>query len=285
MSTVPEWFSRLDAPLKGRPVCLEQLSWTQIESMLRLGEDMLILPIGAIEQHGAHLPINTDSTIVTAVAQYASAMTGVPILPTMNFTSSVTHTEKWPGTFSIFPETLMHSVSDIIQWSVAAGWRKVIIINSHAGNDAPLRTAIDRLRFDHVNTLQVALRNTWNISPEVTRAFHVDAAAPQAGQAETDLMLFLAPELVRMEVARDEPDLNVGKVFCYTIANKSSTGVVGTPSKGTAEQGKELFQEMGKALVATLTEARGENPPVEWHRATQIFGFPPEPHPTSHKQF
>lgn len=280
---VPEWFSRLEVD-PGKPTWFDRLSWTQIDSMLRSGKDMLILPVGATEQHGPHLPINTDSVIVTAICQYVSARTGVPILPTLDYTVSIGHTEKWPGTFSVFHETFINTVREITQWAVATGWRRVLIVNSHEGNDASLRVAVERMRFDHVNSLQVALLNTYAITPSVAGYFKVDSDCMHANQAETDLMLFLKPDTVRMEAVQDEPDRATGKVFSYTSAHTSLNGVSGAPSKGNPEKGKSLFLEIGAALIDTIEKAAEEVAPMDWNRSTHVFGFPPEPHLSSHKQ-
>lgn len=87
------------------PLVWESMTWTQIEGLQRQGMDMCILPVGATEQHGPHLPVNTDSVIATAVCLYASAKTGVPVLPTITYGCSLGHTEQWSGTLSLYPET------------------------------------------------------------------------------------------------------------------------------------------------------------------------------------
>jgi len=279
----PEWFSRLDSD-PGKPLCFDLLSWTQIESLLRSGKDMLILPVGATEQHGPHLPINTDSVIVTAVCQYASAQTGVPLLPTLDYTVSIGHTEKWPGTLSIFHETFINTVREIIRWAVATNWRRILIVNGHEGNEASLRVAVERLRFDHVNSLQVALLNTYAITPSVAGYFKADSDSMHANQAETDLMLFLSPETVRMEAVQDDPDRSTGKVFSYTSAHTSLNGVTGKPSLGNPEKGKSFFLGISNALVEIIQKASEEVAPIDWNRSTRVFGFQPEPHLASHKQ-
>ncbi|MEZ5429852.1 MAG: creatininase family protein [Verrucomicrobiales bacterium] len=78
---------------------MERLSWKQIQD-LQAGGMRMLLPTGATEQHGPHLPVNTDSVIAGALAAAASAATGIPVLPVMTYTVSAGHTGKWPGTFS-----------------------------------------------------------------------------------------------------------------------------------------------------------------------------------------
>src|SRR5437868_6125811 len=107
------------------PVLLENLPWPEVQRTL---DDVLLLPVGAIEQHGPHLPLNTDTLIAMASCQAASARTGAPVLAPLNYTVSLGHTEKWPGTFAVMHETLMQTVRDIARWAVASGWKRLLIV-------------------------------------------------------------------------------------------------------------------------------------------------------------
>ncbi len=254
-----------------KPIRLEELSWAAIQALQQSGCDFLIVPVGATEQHGPHLPINTDTVIARAICDYASARTGVPVLPALSYTVSIGHTERWPGTFSLFHETFIHTIREIAAWAVATGWRRILFVNSHFGNDASLRVAVDRLRFDFVNSLQVATRNTFNLTPSIWNYFISDAEDLHANKAETDLMLHLAPDTVRMDLAEDDPDRTGGKVFNYMVALTSTNGVTGAASQGTAERGRELFLEMGEALTEIVERARFESAPLEWRREGPVF--------------
>lgn len=247
------------------------MCWPDIQALQKTGCDMLVVPVGATEQHGPHLPVNTDTVIASAVCDYASAKTGVPVLPALSYTVSIGHTEKWPGTFSVFHETFIHTLREIAAWAVSTGWKKLLFVNSHFGNDASLRVAVDRLRFDFVNVLQVATRNTFNLTSSIWSYFISDAEDLHANRAETDLMLHLAPETVRMDAVQDDPDRTEGKVFNYMVANTSLNGVTGSPSLGSAARGRELFLEIGEALAAILERARCESAPLEWRRESPVF--------------
>jgi creatinine amidohydrolase len=259
------------ALLPGKPLRLEHLSWPQIQELQSGGADMLLLPVGATEQHGPHLPINTDTVIATAVCDYASALTAVPVLPAISYSVSIGHTEKWPGTFSLFHETFIHTMREIAAWAVATGWKRLLFVNSHFGNDASLRVAVDRLRFDFVGRLQIATRNTFNLTPSIWEYFISDAADLHANNAETDLMLCLAPDDVRMAAAQDDPDRTTSTVFNYLVANTSTNGVTGNPTEGTAARGASLFQEMGEALADVVNRAKVDRPSLEWSRGGHQF--------------
>ena len=77
---------------------LEELTWPGVAELVAGGESLCLLPVGATEQHGRHLPLSTDSEIATAICRAASERTGVPVLPTVTIASSHAHTTKWPGT-------------------------------------------------------------------------------------------------------------------------------------------------------------------------------------------
>jgi creatinine amidohydrolase len=251
-------------------VLLETLAWPEVQETL---DDVLLLPIGATEQHGPHLPLNTDTVIATAACAYASAQTGAPVLPALSFTVSLGHTEKWPGTFAVFHETLMSTVREIARWAIASGWKRLLLINSHFGNDAALRCAVDRLRFDFPGQLFVATRNTWQLTPRISEQFTRDAADWHANAAETSLLLCLAPHSVWINLvpSSDDPDRTGRCVFPHMVANTSSNGVTGTPSLATAEHGAALIAEIGTALTALVEQARVEMPPLAWTRTTTAF--------------
>lgn len=252
------------------PVLIEKMAWPEIAQTL---DDVLLLPVGAIEQHGPHLPVNTDSLIASAACHQASAVTGAPVLPCLAYTVSLGHTEKWPGTFAIFHETLINTVRDIARWAVASGWKRLLVINSHFGNDAALRCAVDRLRFEFVGQLLVAVRNTWSLTQSIAARFTHDAADWHANEAETSLLLHIAPELVHTDrlAKSDDPDRTTGHVFPHMVPHTSANGVTGRPSLATVESGASLLREIRDALVALILGARTEKPPLSWERTATAF--------------
>lgn len=250
------------------PVLLDELAWPDAQRTL---DDVLLLPVGATEQHGPHLPLNTDTLIASAACRDASAQTGAPVLPAISYTVSLGHTEKWPGTFAIMHETLMHTVRGIARWALASGWKRLLIVNSHFGNDAPLRCAVDRLRFDFAGELLVSSRNTWALSQSIASKFTRDATDWHANEAETSLLLHIAPQLVRGDRITDDPDRTEGCVFPHMVAHTSTNGVTGRPSEASAAQGYSLLSEIGDALATLIRRARTEQPPLAWERTTSAF--------------
>ena len=267
-----DWLSQLYPENSRRPVLVEELSWPSLQRLLDDGKRLLLLPVGATEQHGPHLPVNTDTLIATAACNATSALTGVPVLPAITYTVSLGHTEKWPGTFALFHETLIATIREIARWAVAAGWDRLLIVNSHFGNDAPLRCAVDRLRFDLVDRFLIATRNTWSLTSEIGAHFSRDATDWHANEAETSLVQFIAPELVRSDFASaDDEDRTDGCVFPHMVAHTSSNGVTGYPSQASAARGSILLRKITDALVDLVERCRQEAPPLSWKRTTQAF--------------
>jgi len=246
----------------GEPILLENLPWPEISELCERNGSMLLLPLGATEQHGPHLPINTDTLIAESVCWYASAKTGVPVLPAITYSVSAGHTSKWPGTFSLQHETFIASLRQIAAWSAASGWKRLLLINSHFGNDASMRVAVDQIRLAHLGSLQIGAKNTFNLTPSIWKYFIGDAEDLHANRAETDLMLFLAPELVRTDQVQDDLDRTRDAVFSYPVAQTSLNGVTGSPSQGSAENGEQLFREIADSVTALTENAKTEVPPL-----------------------
>lgn len=244
------------------PLFLDRLSWRQIADLQDQGNRMLLLPTGATEQHGPHLPVNTDTVIAASLAAAASAATGIPVLPALAFTVSAGHTGKWPGTFSLRHETFIHAINDLGDWMAATGWDRLLIVNAHFGNDAVLRVAVDQLRLRHLGTLQVGMVNTFLLTPSIRDQFFADADDLHANRAETDLMLHLAPDTVDMAAVEDDPDRTAGTVLSHPVSQTSLNGVTGRPSEGDAARGAALFAEMASALAEKAATARHEQPPL-----------------------
>lgn len=251
--------------LPGKPALIELLSWPALAEMLDAGIDMLLLPIGATEQHGPHLPVNTDTTIASAVCAYASAKTHVPVLPAIAYGVSVGHTTKWPGTFSLDHETLIATIRNLAIWTMKTGWKRLLIVNAHFGNDASLRVAVDRVRTEFLGQIQIGVKHTYQLTPEIWNYFISDADDLHANCAETDLMLHLAPDTVRMDWVEDDPDRTNGLVFSYPVSQTSLNGITGKPSLGSAARGAELFNQMGEALADLIIRAQTEQPPLPAH--------------------
>jgi creatinine amidohydrolase len=246
--------------MNGDPVLVERLAWPDVRALTEHGMRMCIVPVGATEQHGPHLPVNVDTLAATYLSHEVSRRTGVPVLPTLAYGCSLGHTATWPGTFSLLPRTLASVAEEVLHWAIASGFTKIAFFNHHATNFAPLRVALEMIRHRQPG-VKVWIQNFWEISPRVASAYGEDGADVHANVAETSMLLAIAPELVRMDRVVDEPDRSEGRLFSYTVAEMSVSGVVGRPSAATREKGLALIEMIVEDLSGKVMTALKEEPP------------------------
>lgn len=245
-----------------RPVLWEELTWEQITALRDSGINLVILPVGATEQHALHLPVGVDTVSAIAIASGVSAQTGIPVLPALPYGCSLGHSKKWPGTISLRPETLAKLILEITEWIYSAGFTRILLLNGHVTNWAPLRCGLENVRHTYPD-VRIALRSIWEISPKIHEFYHHDAENFHANCAETSVMLSLRPDLVQLDKAIDEPDRSAGCFFAYTVNKESIHGGVGSPSKADINFGKTILETCITELSAQLKRAMTEETPLE----------------------
>ena len=227
---------------------------------------IFVQPMGAIEQHGPHLPLNTDEVVATAVAEAAVAAApaalNVWLLPTLSYTKSNEH--AWaPGTVWLSPTTLLSVLDDIGRSIARTSARKIVFLNGHGGNSALLNVANRELRLHH--GLQ-----TFTAHPSLPADQGGASAAGELGMGvhggtdETSVMLHLRPDLVDMSKAvRRVPEKLAenkhvrfgGSVSFGWLSNDFfPEGHIGDPTGATAEMGKSMFDSAVSTFVAALGE-------------------------------
>lgn len=239
------------------------MSSPELRSALEGCREVGLVPLGAIEQHGPHLPLATDVIVANALSERASALCGAVVMPTLNLGCSFGHGAEFPGTISLSPEMLTMTIRQYVEWAATAGMTKFLVIDAHMGNHPALASAIDYLRLLRPD-LQVGVFHWWEASPEVTAATVQDAADLHANRAETALMMALAPEHVRLGQleAGDDEDRTDGLVFRYHASALSKNGVTGRPSEATPEFGQELVGAVVAEIAARVERGRTEEPPL-----------------------
>ena len=235
------------------------LSGAQVGELARAGR-VAVLPVGATEQHGPHLSTGTDTLLGERPALAATGRTGDVLLPALPYGCSLGHTNRWPGTISLHPKTMTDVVLEIGRWVHASGFRRLLILNSHATNGPPCSSALLQLRYE-LPDLRVRFISTFELSPEIAARYTRDAPDLHANEAETSLMLHLDPAQVRIELAVDEPDRTIGRVYQYAMPAVTRAGVVGAPSTATASAGAAFFDALVVSLVSLLEAARRETDP------------------------
>jgi creatinine amidohydrolase len=246
------------------PVRWELLTWPEIEALVSdQPRQVALLPVGATEQHGPHLPTGTDTIIATELCHAVSVRTGAPVLPALPIGCSYGHGTLLPGTLSLTPERLADTVRDALGWAADSGFRRVLAVNGHFGNQTSLALAGDHLRHERPD-LRFGVLNWWTLTPSISAETLADGQDVHANRAETALMMALAPEHVRMEhlALADDADRTEDLVFRYTAPLLSRNGVTGRPSEATPELGRRLLAEIVRTMCDCVTRGRDEEPPL-----------------------
>ena len=265
---------------------LPYLSWTEIANLTDKANTVIVLPAGAIEQHGAHLPCAVDSIISAGVvgAALARLPDEVPAysLAPITYGKSDEHIH-FPGTMTLEGTTLLAMVTEIGESVYRAGFRKLLIVNGHGGQPQVMEMAARELRVRHGDFIVVP-HFTWRVA-HVAGKFLSERErrlAMHAGHAETAILMALAPETVHMEraVANYPPEFpsktlspDGRPAAAWTARDFGPSGVIGDPLPATPEQGREILDSLAESWARGITElhqmvwAAREEP--SWGRAHQ----------------
>lgn len=217
--------------------------------------DKAIIPVGATEYHGPHLPYGTDSIGAETIAEaIARALGNTLVMPTIPYGVSHHHL-SWPWTLSIAPETLMYLIRDIGESLLANDVQKMLILTAHDGNRAPAEGAARLLHQEY--GVAVALMDGWQ--GRVRRALtgtQWDIDEDHGGQSELSIVLYGAPETARPELATAEPRQNMD-VPVEVVGDFSGTvprGYSGDATRASAEEGEAICQTLVELVVPFLRE-------------------------------
>ena len=221
--------------------------WPEVE---RGPRRLLVVPVGSLEQHGPHLPLDTDTRIAVAVARRACAgRTGVALGPAFGVGASGEHAD-FPGTRSIGPEALTACLIELGRHA-SLHWPAVLLVNGHGGNAAAVQAATARLR----NEGRTAL--AWHAG--------LPGGDAHAGRVETSIMLALAPEVVRLDAAERGDVRPIGQLMPALrergVRAVSGNGVLGDPAGASAAEGERflarLTQSLNDAMARLLERPAG----------------------------
>lgn len=227
---------------------------------------VLIQPVGAIEQHGPHLPLAVDSALGTAVVGKAleSLSADVPAyaLPPLYYGKSNEHWH-FPGTISLSASTLMAVLIEVAESVYRAGFRKLVLLNSHGGQPQVLEIVARDLHQTHEDFMVFPLF-AWKVPHQAGQMLSdkEKQLGIHAGDAETSLMLAILPEQVRMEQAKAEyPPVPEGLLsmegklpFAWTTRDLSRSGVIGDPTVSTVEKGEKMMASVVAGWVKVIEE-------------------------------
>jgi len=214
-------------------------TWSQVASRQ---SSILLLPLGSCEQHGPHLPLDTDTQIAQHLcAQAALQDNRILIAPSLSITASGEHA-GFPGTLSIGTDVLTQVLIEIVR---SADWcNGVVFVNGHGGNTDAVNAAVRTLKSE-----QRKVAAWW------PRIEHGDA---HAGASETSMMLVINPEQVNMAKAEAGSTKPIGEISAQLrsggVRSVSTNGVLGDPTVATSQNGLNLLSQLAHDLVTFIHE-------------------------------
>ncbi len=228
-----------------------------------------LLPVGAVEQHGPHLPLATDRCIADGIVARCLELlpeeTTLLVLPTQAIGESTEHA-AFAGTLSGAAETLIALWTEIGDSVARAGLRKLIILNSHGGQPQIVDIVAQRLRLGwdmlvvKVNSFRLGIPEALFAAEELAHGIH-------GGALETSMMLHLRPDLVRMDQARDFRPLSAemaadyrrlssrgATAFAWAAQDLNAAGVCGDATDADGERGRLVIDHMARALLDVVED-------------------------------
>jgi creatinine amidohydrolase len=217
---------------------LARTRWPAVEQSLRR---LLVVPVGSTEQHGPHLPLDTDTQIAVAVARRACVgRPGVALAPALPIGASGEHA-AFPGTLSIGADALAACLIELGR-HVSQHWAALLLVNGHGGNTTAVSAAVDRLRYED----------------RACAAWHagLPGGDAHAGRSETSVMLALAPHAVHLDAA-ERGDVRPLEQLMPLLRQRgvravSPNGVLGDPAGASAAEGERLLAHLAASLTSTM---------------------------------
>lgn len=238
---------------------LEEMNAVQVRKNVNK-KTVAILILGACENHGDHMPFGSDFIFPEELAKRVAAKSrknSIVILPPIPYGVSLHHKE-FQMTMSLEPHTLEMVIEDLFQSIIKNGIRRILVINGHDGNIAPIETAARITKDRHKEVVIACLEAWWVSIGEITKGlFEVWHGLGHGGEAETSTMLAVRPDLVNMNFAPDEviPKLPSEKIRIYWKFDElTDTGATGAPKKATAQKGEQALKVLEKILISFINE-------------------------------
>jgi creatinine amidohydrolase len=221
----------------------------------------VVLPIAALEQHGRHLPVFTDSLLLGEVLRRAKPHVADRVLfAPLYWLGNSEHHLDFTGTMSASPRGYLDSLRDMAENFLVHGFRRIVFVNGHGGNIVPAQQATFELRQKYRSRSDLLLLSVtyWTAGADPRKdvaGLHQDRMG-HACEWETSMILRLAPQLVAGDV-KQVPDVPFGRAFepahrAWVMPDRSAPGHIGYPRYATAEKGEGLFESFSRAVAALL---------------------------------
>src|SRR5690606_16805236 len=236
---------------------ISDISWTDFEQ-IKQTTDMAIIPVGAVEVYGPHMPQGTDGIVASALAEHVAEAVGcfvTPLIP-IGYSQSLT---SFPGTLTVSPEALKAYLRDLAESLIRWDVRRLFFVNGHLGNVPIIVQLAEELEAKH--RVRVAHIDLWRFIQPLSKDLLESEAYPfgHDGEAMTSVVMYLRPDLVHEDrlcktiPAEPVPFPEVLRPVPYR--RRTDTGVLGDATLATAEKGEEIFRRAADALIRFLTSS------------------------------
>jgi len=238
---------------------LQEMTWPEIGTLSR--DIPVLVPVAALEQHGRHMPVFTDSMLLGEVVRRVgeTMKDRVLIAPVMWLGNSHHHLD-FQGTLSASPRVYLDLLNDLAENVIAHGFRRIVFINGHGGNTTPGKQAVFETRQRHRDRSDLLLLfgAYWDqASPNDGRPGLVQSQMGHACEWETSMMLRLAPQLVRDHTRAKPVPFGFGFEPAYrgwVTKDRTQAGHIGHPQEATADKGEYLFATYAAGVVKLLEQ-------------------------------
>lgn len=241
---------------------LDRMSWPEVRSELDAGRDTVVIAFGATEQHGPHMPLATDALLGDHLARLVADRLDGFVAPTVRVGCSDHHL-AFAGTLSLSDQTFHAIVADVVRSLARGGFRRVVLLPTHGGNFGPLAEAVEKLGPDP--GIEVSALTDLRALVAIAQLGADEYGVPlgegglHAGEWETSMLAMIHPDMVRLD--RGEPgytgDLEsaVGAMFAGGVDAISQNGVVGDPTRASAQHGSRYWEKVLEITLSVIGDA------------------------------
>lgn len=254
------------------PLMMGSLSWIEYQQRLQDPGTVVLIPCGALEQHGPHLPLGTDALLSTSVAQAVAEQINGVVAPTFSYGYKSQPKsgggQHFPGTISLDGNSVTQLLRDVIRELARQGARAIVVVNGHYENQWFLTEGIELAIRDGGagSNLRVMRLEYWDfltqdildqVFPEGFPGFALEHAAVM----ETSLMAHYHPQLVRLELIPDVPPVNFPSYDTFPLRPEwvPASGVLSSARAATAEKGRRMANHIARGIAAAIGQ-EFENP-------------------------
>lgn len=240
-----------------KSVFMGDLTWKEYEARIHADNPVVLLPIGALEQHGHHMSMNVDVLLPVAVCERVATKVGALVAPAIQYGYKSQQQSgggnHYPGTTSLDGTTVSHTIRDVIRELARHGVRQLAIMNGHFENTMFIVEGIDlglrELRYAGIDDFRVMILSYWDFvnDPDVIEKLYPEGFPgwdiEHGGVFETSLMLALHPQLVDLDKVVDHPPATFPPYDRFPVVAER------TPAPGTLSSAKTASREKGEIIL------------------------------------